>query len=63
MTDRGELTTDRGELVAATGNRRARSPAHGCCQVNRSQSAATITQATNTPMKRAADSIAGAQSA
>ena len=61
-SDRGELAADRGELAAALGSSSARNPAHGCCQVNRSQSAATITQAMNMPMKRAADSIAGAQS-
>lgn len=62
-TDRGELTVDRGELAGAPGNSSARSPAHGRCQVKRSQSAATITQAMKTPMARAVDSIAGAQSA
>ena len=70
-SDRGELAADRGELLAkfgelmaaATGSSSARSPAHGRCQVNRSQSAATITQAMATPTKRAVDSIAGAQSA
>jgi hypothetical protein len=57
-----ELTAKFGEL-AAPGNSSARNPAHGCCQVKRSQSAATITQAMNVPTKRAVDSIAGAQSA
>ena len=61
--DRGELVADRGELAAAPGSSSARNPAHGCCQVNRSQSAATITQAMATPTKRAVDLIAGAQSA
>jgi hypothetical protein len=59
----GELVVKFGELVAAPGNSSARNPAHGCCQVKRSQSAATITQAIATPMARAVDSIAGAQSA
>ena len=58
----GELLVKFGEL-AAPGNSSARNPAHGCCQVKRSQSAATITQAIATPMARAVDSIAGAQSA
>jgi hypothetical protein len=58
----GELVVKFGEL-AAPGNSSARNPAHGCCQVNRSQSAATITQAITTPTKRAVDSITGAQSA
>jgi hypothetical protein len=61
--DRGELATDRGELAGSPGNSSARSPAHGRCQVKRSQSAVTITQAMKTPMARAVDSIAGAQSA
>ena len=65
----GELTAKFGELVvkfgelAAPGNSNARNPAHGCCQVNRSQSVATISTAIATPMARAVDSIAGAQSA
>ena len=59
----GELLVKFGELAAAPGSSSARNPAHGCCQVNRSQSAATITQAMATPTKRAVDLIAGAQSA